>query len=148
MLRINEGDYHELRRHGEQTYPNESCGVLVGRTDGSERIVLRVAPCGNARADSPHRRYCIEPGEVLSIARQGRAHGESIVGFYHSHPDHPALWSQTDLAEAHWIGCSYVITSVAGGKAQLTRSFHLVGEGARAKRFEDEGIRVTGKAER
>jgi proteasome lid subunit RPN8/RPN11 len=64
------------------------------------------------------------------------------VGFYHSHPDHPAKWSQTDLTEAHWIGCSYVITSVEKGKAAITNSFLLTGTMEEDKRFEDEEVRV------
>jgi len=64
------------------------------------------------------------------------------VGFYHSHPDHPARWSQTDLAEAHWLGCSYVITSVEAGQATETRSFVLAGATEDEKRLEPEKITV------
>jgi len=62
-----------------------------------------------------------------------------IVGFYHSHPDHPAEWSSTDLAEAHWIGCSYVITRVAAGVAAETRCFRLEGSWDE-KRFVEEEV--------
>ena len=62
--------------------------------------------------------------------------GHEIVGFYHSHPDHPALWSATDLADAHWPGCSYVIISVENRRAVRTNSFLLLGQDE-AKRFED-----------
>jgi len=149
MLRIGEDEYQDLRRHGEEAYPHESCGVLMGRTDGEDRVVARVARCGNTRGDSPHNRYGIDPREILRVERQGRERGEDIVGFYHSHPDHPALWSATDLAEAHWIGCSYVITSVARGKAEATRSFRLAGDGEeRSKSFRDEEIRITRRGER
>jgi proteasome lid subunit RPN8/RPN11 len=64
------------------------------------------------------------------------------VGFYHSHPDHPARWSQTDLAEAHWLGCSYIITSVEAGQAAETRSFVLTGANEEEKRLEPEKITV------
>jgi proteasome lid subunit RPN8/RPN11 len=67
--------------------------------------------------------------------------GLDIVGFYHSHPDHPARWSATDLAEAHWTGCSYVITSVEKGHAELTNSF-LLQDQEEAKHFEDEPLEV------
>ncbi len=145
MLRIGEADYEEIRRHGEEAYPHESCGVLVGRADRDERVVARAVRCGNTREDSPHDRYHIDPREILRIERQGRDLGEDIVGFYHSHPDHPAYWSATDLSEAHWVGCSYVITGVARGKAEATRSFLLAGDDAvePVKRFQDEEIRVT-----
>jgi hypothetical protein len=66
----------------------------------------------------------------------------SIGGFYHSHPDHPAQWSPTDFAEAHWLGCSYVITAVAQGKATVTNSFLLAGVTEEDKRFENENIEL------
>jgi proteasome lid subunit RPN8/RPN11 len=145
MLKIGEADYRELRRHGEEAYPLESCGVLMGRAEGDDRRVARVARCANARADSPRDRYGIDPREILTALREGRERGEEIVGFYHSHPDRPALWSATDLAEADWIGCSYVITSVARGRAEATSSFLLAGgdAGERSKSFLDQPIRVT-----
>jgi proteasome lid subunit RPN8/RPN11 len=71
----------------------------------------------------------------------------SIGGFYHSHPDHPAQWSPTDFAEAHWLGCSYVITALAQGKATVTNSFLLAGVTEEDKRFEDENIAVIETAE-
>ena len=142
MLRIGEDEYQDLRRHGEEAYPHESCGVLMGRADGEERVVARVARCGNTRGDSPHNRYGIDPREILRVERQGRERGEDIVGFYHSHPDHPALWSATDLAEAHWIGCSYVITSVERGKAALTNSFALTGTTEEDKALVEEAVLV------
>lgn len=130
----------QLRQHGEQTYPHECCGVLVGEFDeAGNKTVKTVVGCGNTRTDSPHNRYHISPIELVRIQREARVAGLDIVGFYHSHPDHPAQWSSTDLAEAHWTGCSYVITSVEKGKAVLTNSFLLVEE-AEDKRFANEAI--------
>src|ERR1700722_9247254 len=123
MLKIKRADYDTLRRHGEETYPNECCGVLLGQMDDGGRAVTSVVRCGNTRSDSPHNRYHIDPAELVRIQREGRERGEDIVGFYHSHPDHPARWSATDLAEAHWLGCSYLITSVDKGKAAATNLF-------------------------
>jgi proteasome lid subunit RPN8/RPN11 len=142
MLRIGHAQYQELRRHGEETYPHESCGVLLGRLAGGERVVTSVVRCGNARVDAARDHYHIDPRELLRAQRLGREHGEDVMGFYHSHPDHPARWSPTDLAEAHWLGCSYVITSVGRGRAEATRSFALEGEGEDAKRFEEEELLV------
>ena len=142
MLRISQLEYDAIRRHGEETYPHECCGVLLGSLDGENRAVTKTVRCGNTRSDSPHNRYHIAPEELVRIQRQAREKGLEIVGFYHSHPDHPARWSQTDLAEAHWIGCSYVITSVEDGRAKTTNSFLLVGETEEKKRFEDEIVRV------
>jgi proteasome lid subunit RPN8/RPN11 len=138
MLKIPQSAYGSLRQHGEETYPHECCGVLLGRFDDDSKTVSRIARCDNTRADSPHNRYNIDPRELIRIQREGRERGEDIVGFYHSHPDHPARWSATDLAEAHWFGCSYVITSVEKGAAAITNSFELTGNDEDDKTFEDE----------
>jgi proteasome lid subunit RPN8/RPN11 len=135
-------DFDAIRQHGEETYPHECCGVLLGRMDGDVRIVASAARCGNTRTDSPQNRYSIDPRELVRIQREGRGRGEDIVGFYHSHPDHPAQWSSTDLAEGHWFGCSYVITSVEKGKALVTNSFELTGSDESDKKFADERIEV------
>jgi len=84
---------------------------------------------------------------LITAQRQAAGKGLDIVGFYHSHPDHPARWSQTDLAEAHWLGCSYVITSVERGVAQDTNSFVLLGDTEDNKRLETEEIRVSSLVE-
>ena len=142
MLKLSQSHYAALRRHGEETYPHECCGVLLGRMDGDERVVTSTARAGNTRTDSAHNRYNIDPKDLIRIQREGRERGEDIIGFYHSHPDHPALWSSTDLAEAHWFGCSYVITSVEKGKAVLTNSFELSGSDENDKKLVDEKIEV------
>src|SRR5438067_12202030 len=142
MLKIKREDYDDVCRHGVQTYPSECCGVLLGKVEGDERIVTSTVRCGNTRTDSPQNRYHIDPRELVKIQREGRTRGEDIVGFYHSHPDHPARWSQTDFAEAHWIGWSYVITGVEQGQAKITNSFELAGETEESKHFADEAVGV------
>jgi proteasome lid subunit RPN8/RPN11 len=143
MLTIPQSAYALLRQHGEETYPHECCGVLLGQfNDDGSKAVSRIARCGNTRADSPHNRYSIDPKELIRIQREGRERGEDIVGFYHSHPDHPAQWSSTDLAEAHWFGCSYMITSVEKGIALLTNSFELTGVEEADKKLIDEKLSV------
>jgi len=143
MLKLSPRDYEALRHHGEETYPNECCGILLGRVeDDGTRVVTSTARAGNTRTDSAHNRYNIDPKELVRIQREGRARGEDIIGFYHSHPDHPAQWSQTDFAEAHWIGCVYVITEVAQAKAAVTNAFLLAGTTEEDKHFENQSIRV------
>ena len=143
MLKLSQSNYLSLRQHGEETYPHECCGVLLGQFhDNGARTVSRIARCGNTREDSPHNRYHIDPRELIRIQREGRERGEDIVGFYHSHPDHPAQWSATDLAEAHWFGCSYVITSVEKGAAVTTNSFELTGSDENDKKLVYEKIEV------
>jgi proteasome lid subunit RPN8/RPN11 len=141
-LKIQKALLGQLRNHGEQTYPHECCGVLVGDfDDAGNKTVKSAVACGNTRTDSPQNRYHISPGELIRIQREAALVGQDIVGFYHSHPDWPAKWSSTDLDEAHWTGCSYVITSVERGKAVLTNSFLLQGA-EQDKHFEDEAIEV------
>jgi proteasome lid subunit RPN8/RPN11 len=149
MLQIHYAEYEALRAHGEETYPNECCGVLLGKKIAAEgntasavNHVHQIVRAGNTRTDSAHNRYNIAPQELVRIQRQARGLSLDIVGFYHSHPDHPAQWSPTDFAEAHWLGCSYVITSVEKGKAVLTNSFLLTGAEEDTKKFEDESIQI------
>jgi proteasome lid subunit RPN8/RPN11 len=147
MLKLSEPIYNALRKHGEETYPHECCGVLLGRSlQNADNVDVNTVEdavrAGNTRTDSAHNRYHIAPQELIKIQRQGRERGLDIVGFYHSHPDHPAQWSKTDFAEAHWLGCSYIITAVANGVAQQTNSFLLTGTNEDDKSFEDETIEV------
>lgn len=141
-LRMPRAVYEAIRAHGEQTYPHECCGALLGRSSDQGWSVVTAVAAGNTRTDSAHNRYQIAPLELVRIEREARRQGLEIAGFYHSHPDHPAQWSTTDFAEAHWLGCSYVITEVAGGKAAVTNSFHLAGRTEEDKRFEWEKILV------
>ena len=143
MLRLNEQVYDAIRRHGEETYPHECCGVLLGRSDDDINLVIDAIRAGNTRTDSAHNRYHIAPHELVKIQRDGRRRGLDIVGFYHSHPDHPAQWSPTDFAEAHWFGCAYVITAVEKGHAAITNSFLLTGTGEDDKAFTVQLIEVT-----
>lgn len=138
-LRMCKADLDQLRFHAQASYPHEACGVLLGAADG--RRVCSVIGCANSCLESPQTRYSIDPAELLRIQRRAREAGQAILGFYHSHPDRLAHWSETDLREAYWTGCSYLITAVEGGKAGLTRSFLLVGDAA-AKHFEDEAIEL------
>ena len=146
MLRLTPAIYDALRAHGEEAYPHECCGVLLGRSEVGVNTVEAAVRAGNTRTDSAHNRYSIAPQELVKIQRQGRELGWDIVGFYHSHPDHPAQWSSTDLAEAHWLGCSYVITAVAGGVAKQTNSFRLTGASEEDKALEREVIEVSNGA--
>ncbi len=134
--------YEAIRSHGDETYPHECCGALLGVPTPDGWKVVDFARAGNTRTDSAHNRYHIAPIELVRIQRSAREKGLEIAGFYHSHPDHPAEWSATDFAEAHWLGCSYVITSVASGKATVTNSFLLAGATEEDKRFEQQTIEV------
>jgi proteasome lid subunit RPN8/RPN11 len=141
-LRLPRAVYDDLRAHGEETYPHECCGVLLGHPTPEGWRIVEAVRAANARTDSAHNRYGIAPSELVKIEINARHRGLGIAGFYHSHPDHPAHWSATDLAEAHWLGCSYVIAEVAQGKASVTHSFLLAGTNEENKRFVPESIQV------
>ena len=147
-LHITKVAYSAIRSHGEETYPHECCGALLGRSTPQGWQVVASMRAENTRMDSAHNRYSIAPIELVKIEREARQKSLDIAGFYHSHPDHPAQWSVTDFAEAHWLGCSYVITAVVQGKATVTNSFLLAGASEEEKRFEQESIEVedTGNA--
>jgi proteasome lid subunit RPN8/RPN11 len=139
-LTMKQDVYNAIRAHGEQTYPNECCGIMLGKTTDEGLYVKMLIRAGNTRTDSAHNRYHIAPQELIKAQREGRETGLDIVGFYHSHPDHPAQWSPTDFAEAHWFGCAYVITAVEKGKAAITNSFLLNGTSEEDKAFADQEI--------
>ncbi len=145
-LLLSQALYDAIRAHGEETYPHECCGIFLGKVEGDDIRVADALRAGNTRTDSAHNRYHIAPQELIAAQREGRKRGLDIVGFYHSHPDHPAQWSQTDFAEAHWFGCAYVITAVAGdkttGKATVTNSFLLTGTSEDDKAFADQALTV------
>jgi len=134
--------FASIRAHGEETYPDECCGALLGRYTDGVWTVEDAVRAGNTRTDSAHNRYNIAPAELVKTEREARGRGLDIAGFYHSHPDHPAQWSQTDFAEAHWIGCAYMITAVEQGKAAVTNSFLLAGTREEDKRFELQAIEI------
>ena len=142
-LNIPQPLYDQLRAHGEETYPNECCGILLGRSDADTLHVHHLIRAGNTRTDSAHNRYNIAPQELIAAQREARKQGLDIVGFYHSHPDHPAQWSPTDFAEAHWFNCAYVITAIAKGQAQTTNSFLLTGTSEDNKAFTPQPIELT-----
>jgi len=139
MLKINQADYELIRREGEHCYPQECCGVLLGSAlDGCRTVSLTIA-CDNKQAD-PRRRYSIASERLIEIQKLARARDEDIIGFYHSHPDREPHFSPTDLDEANWFDCSYVITSVNQGQAAETESFVLTGH--ENKNFEAEEIQI------
>src|SRR6202022_3608420 len=101
-----------IRRHGEETYPHECCGALVGR----DNFVNAVVALPNTTEEGPRRRFLVRPSDYQQAERRSAELGGELLGFYHSHPDHPARPSQYDLDHA-WPTFSYVIVSVAQGRA-------------------------------
>jgi proteasome lid subunit RPN8/RPN11 len=102
-----------IRQHGEQTYPHECCGALVG----NGRAVTVAVPLPNTTEEGPRRRFLVRPSDYRLAERRALEEGGELLGFYHSHPDHPARPSQFDLDHA-WPNFAYVIVSVATGQAR------------------------------
>jgi proteasome lid subunit RPN8/RPN11 len=139
MIQFTAEQRDQMSAHGEQTYPYECCGFLIGRREGVRKHVEEVRPAGNAREDSPQNRYLIQPEEMLHAERDARRAGREILGFYHSHPDVPARPSQYDLEHA-WPVYSFLIMSVQQGQTRDMHSWILLDD---RSRFEEETIEVT-----
>src|SRR5438093_3065092 len=101
-----------IRRHGEETYPHECCGALVGLND---RVTSAVA-LPNTTEEGPRRRFLVRASDYRLAEKRASELGAELLGFYHSHPDHPARPSQFDLDHA-WPTFAYVILAVAGNPA-------------------------------
>lgn len=117
MIVIGEKLLSEIREHGVRDYPYECCGLLLGRFAAEEKIVSETYPISNAREESAKRnRFLIEPEELMRGERYARERDLEVVGFYHSHPDSPAVPSRYDLEHA-WPTYSYIIVSTSAGEA-------------------------------
>ena len=109
-----------IRRHGEETYPHECCGALVGT---GNRVTATVA-LPNTTEEGPRRRFMVRPDDYRTAEKKASELGADLLGFYHSHPDHPARPSQYDLDHA-WPFFSYVIVSVRDGVSGDMTSWRL-----------------------
>jgi proteasome lid subunit RPN8/RPN11 len=109
-----------IRAHGVETYPNECCGAMIGR-DG---VVTATHPLPNTTEEGPRRRFMVRPQDYRVAEQRASALGGELLGFYHSHPDHPARPSQYDLDHA-WPFFSYIIVSVRAGVPEDMTSWRL-----------------------
>jgi proteasome lid subunit RPN8/RPN11 len=132
VLKLGPEIAERIRKHGAETYPHECCGALLGRdADASgpgdqtpAREILDLFPLVNRRDDSPRNRFSVTSEDVLAAEKAARSLGVDVVGWYHSHPDHPAEPSQYDRDHA-WPWYSYIIVSVANGEPQYMTSWRL-----------------------
>ena len=138
MLILAEDIANRIRAHGEESYPRECCGALLGADGEGAREVTEIFPLVNRRDDSPRNRYSITPEDVLAAERAARKRGAELIGWYHSHPDHPARPSEYDREHA-WPWYSYVIVSVVGRKPGELTSWRLAEE---RSQFEPEAVEV------
>jgi proteasome lid subunit RPN8/RPN11 len=120
VLRLGPGVEDAIRAHGVETYPHECCGALIGR-DG---VVEAARPLPNTTEEGPRRRFLVRPQDYRAAEQAASDMGAGLLGFYHSHPDHPARPSQYDLDHA-WPFFSYVIVSVENGVPRDMTSWTL-----------------------
>lgn len=128
----------KIRAHGAATFPHECCGALLGRDEPS-REVFSLFPLVNRRDDSPRNRFSVTAEDVLEAEKAACAQSLEVVGWYHSHPDHPALPSEYDRDHA-WPWYSYIIVSVHSGAPKDMTSWRLKDD---RSGFDGETIQAT-----
>jgi proteasome lid subunit RPN8/RPN11 len=126
-----------MREHLEQGYPNEACGALLGREDAGDHRVVEFRGMRNMIEDRPWDRYALDPLEQLRVQKDAEARGLEIVGFAHSHPNHPPIPSRFD-AEHGWTFYSYLVASVQDGTLTEARSWRL----DQGQRFQEEPLEI------
>lgn len=138
MIELNERQLKEMRRHGERDYPFECCGLMLGRFETTgQKLLTETYPISNAREEEAKRnRFLIRPEELMRGEKYAREKGLDVVGFYHSHPDEPAVPSKYDLDHA-WPTYSYIVVSVEKGQAVDLRSWEMEAD---RSRFNEEEI--------
>lgn len=136
ILRLPADLGRQMSRWAAAGYPYEVCGLLVGRRDGERAEAVRAIRADNLDRERPETRYTLDPDDFLAADREARAGGLDVVGFWHSHPDHPPQPSPTDFGAA-WEGYSYLIVATTAAGAGEMRSWRLAGN-----RFREETIEV------
>jgi proteasome lid subunit RPN8/RPN11 len=109
-----------IRAHGQETYPHECCGALVGTGDHVTEIVA----LPNTTEEGPRRRFLVRPSDYRLAEQRATELGGELLGFYHSHPDHPARPSQYDLDHA-WPNFAYIIVAVVASAAEAMTVWYL-----------------------
>lgn len=128
-----------IHAHGEDAYPEEGAGFLLGSTETTSRRVTEILTLSNAREDAArHNRYLLTAQDMLRAEDEADKLGLEVVGVFHSHPDHPNQPSEFDREWAMpWF--SYIITSVHSGNAVQSRSWRLVDD---RSKFVEETIQI------
>ncbi len=124
-VKLNAAQMAAITQHGEEAYPHEGCGLLLGRALDGHKIVEEILPVENAReSGAQYNHYLIPPDAVLKGERLAVQKGLDVIGFFHSHPDHPERPSDFDREHA-WPWYAYLITSVQRGHAMNTAAWML-----------------------
>jgi proteasome lid subunit RPN8/RPN11 len=137
-MKISQAAFEAIRAHGAEGYPNEICGIMVGPSEGG--FATEAKRARNTVVDRPHDRYDIDTRDLIRIHKEAHNSGLDVVGYYHSHPDHPAAPSIIDTEKASsWY--VYVIVSVERGRPVATNGFVLE-EATEKKKFRPEPLEV------
>jgi proteasome lid subunit RPN8/RPN11 len=115
----------QIKRHGERTFPEECGGLLLGVVEDGVRVIREILPLENIRKDSRQNRVRLSELDILRAEREAARRDLGLLGYYHSHPDHPAEPSDYDRDHAAWITWSYIIVSVRAGVADEFRAWTL-----------------------
>jgi len=134
MLVLNAELANRICAHGADSYPHECCGALLGADGEGWREVRDLLPLVNRREDSPRNRFSITPDDFRAAEKAARQRGLELIGWYHSHPDHPPLPSEYDREHA-WPWYSYVIVSVVEREPKQMKAWRLADD---RLRFEPE----------
>ncbi len=134
MLVLNAELANRICAHGAGSYPHECCGALLGTDGEGWREVRDLLPLANRREDSPRNRFSIAPDDFRAAEKAARERGLELIGWYHSHPDHPPLPSEYDREHA-WPWYSYVIVSVVEREPKQMKAWRLADD---RLRFEPE----------
>jgi proteasome lid subunit RPN8/RPN11 len=130
-----------IKQHGEQSFPNECCGLLLGRMVGGIKVLEETMPIANAReAEAQRNRYLISSDERFRAERYGRSKGISVIGCYHSHPNAPARPSGFDRDHAPFPVESFMIVSVRDGLPEELTSWVLADD--RSEFFPEDIVEV------
>ncbi|NND95084.1 MAG: M67 family metallopeptidase [Flavobacteriales bacterium] len=124
MAILNNHIADSIKAHGERTYPFECCGFLFGKDENDVRQISDIMPVENNQKENKERRFLVSPGDYLRAEKYAEIKGLSLIGIYHSHPDHPAIPSEHDRKQAMPF-FSYLIVSIQKGIAAETRSWLL-----------------------
>ncbi|OLS25996.1 MAG: CysO-cysteine peptidase [Candidatus Heimdallarchaeota archaeon LC_3] len=136
-IEINEIEVNKIKSHGEKTFPEECCGVLIG-SNNKYPVVEEVRPMRNINVGTKERRYNIDPMDLVKVDKEVEEVGLELLGIYHSHPNHPSRPSKFDLEHA-WPNFSYMVLSVNEGKSDLITSWRLEPD---RKKFLQEKIEI------
>lgn len=136
MIIINSKQMEAVFNHGKEGYPHEVCGIILGTCSGDTKKAVEIRKAGNLNTDRAHDRYEMDPKDLLAAEKEARELGIEVVGFYHTHPDHPDAPSEFDRQRA-WPMYSYLIISVRDGKDVSIKSWQLNDE---TEKFEAEKI--------